>query len=67
VFDCRTDDQHPSWTFDGNFDRPTFTPSLLYPNSPGRCHLILTGGKLHFCADCDHALAGQVVDLPDLD
>jgi hypothetical protein len=59
------------WTFDGNLEAPTFTPSLLNtcPDHPDekqrRCHLLLTAGKLHFCADCSHELAGTVVDLPD--
>lgn len=30
------------------------------------CHYFLTAGRLNFCADSVHALAGQAVDLPDL-
>lgn len=33
---------------------------------PHRCHYHLWDGRLHFCADSNHALAGQVVDLPEL-
>ena len=32
-----------------------------------RCHSFVTDGKIHFCADCSHALAGQVVDMKDMD
>ena len=59
------------WKFDGNLESPTFTPSLLNraPNhaNPAQrvCHLFLTAGKLHFCGDCTHSLAGQTVDLPE--
>ncbi len=30
------------------------------------CHYILTAGRLNFCPDSTHALAGKTVDLPDL-
>jgi len=30
-----------------------------------RCHSIVTDGRVHFCADSSHALAGQTVDLPE--
>jgi hypothetical protein len=59
------------WAFDNNHESPTFTPSLLNtcPNHPDpkqrRCHLNLTTGKLQYHGDCSHALAGQLVDLPD--
>ena len=32
-FDCRTDGGRPSWIFDGDLDRPTFSPSLLVQTS----------------------------------
>lgn len=60
-----------SWTFNGNFEKPTFTPSMNEStNSPehpyynprvpsGRCHFILTDGVMNFCSDCTHELAGQ--------
>jgi hypothetical protein len=55
------------WSFNGSFDRPTFSPSLLcnkdYPES--RCHSVVTDGKIAYQGDCWHALKGQTVDLPD--
>lgn len=63
--------EHPydvsRWAFNGSLEKPSFTPSLrCYANTRhGGCHLYLTDGKLIYCADCDHALAGQTVDLPD--
>lgn len=55
------------WTFNGDTERPTFTPSLLvHPtNRNPRCHLFLTDGVLKYCSDSGHALAGQAVPLPD--
>jgi Family of unknown function (DUF6527) len=31
------------------------------------CHSFVTNGKIQFLTDCTHALAGQTVDLPDID
>lgn len=63
------------WTFDGNGNLPTMSPSMNirigpYPSDagePGRmdvCHYFLTHGRLLFLGDCTHALMGQTVDLP---
>lgn len=60
------DGVHPSWTFDGNLEAPTFRPSLLHPHKPV-CHLFITGGRIHFQNDCDHALTGKVVDMVEMD
>lgn len=51
------------WTWDGNVDRPTFSPSM---NIVGRCHYFLKDGKIQFLSDCKHELASQTIDLPDL-
>lgn len=59
--------KHPSWTWNGSLDRPTFKPSLLcnrdYPES--RCHSFVTDGRIQFLSDCHHKLAGQTVEIPD--
>lgn len=63
---------HPCWSFNGNEERPTFEPSLLYYTSaPGGgrnvlCHLFLRDGQLQFLSDCPHHLMGQTVPLPEL-
>jgi Family of unknown function (DUF6527) len=31
------------------------------------CHSFVTGGKIQFLSDCSHALAGQTIDLPNID
>ncbi len=63
-------DTVPIWSFNGDYEKPTFTPSLLVNGSGGnsrypRCHLFVTDGKIIYCSDSDHELAGQTVDLPD--
>lgn len=57
----------PLWTFNGDMEKPTFSPSLLYPDSPGRCHSFVRDGRIEFLGDCDHALKGQTVDMLDID
>lgn len=67
----------PGWGYNGDPERPTFTPSVLvtYNGSdagkgdapPAVCHSFVTDGRIQFLGDCTHALAGQTVDLPDYD
>lgn len=50
------------WSFNGDGDLPTFTPSM---NVIGRCHSFVTAGRIQFLADSKHKLSGQTVELPD--
>jgi len=57
------------WTFNGDFDRPTFSPSLLVTPAEGwkhRCHTFVQNGQIQYCGDCDHAMAGQTVEMVDI-
>lgn len=57
------------WTFNGDYDKPTFSPSMLV-NGGGhgmRCHSFIQNGKIMFLSDCDHELKSQTVDLPDFE
>ena len=56
-----------TWKFNGDMEKPTFTPSLLIDKSrpERRCHLFLTDGQLRFLGDCWHDLKGTTVPLPD--
>lgn len=64
----------PRWGYNGDAERPTFTPSV-FVNSPGQfhnpaefvCHSFVTAGRIQFLTDCTHHLAGQTVDLPAWD
>lgn len=61
----------PHWGFNGDLDRPTFTPSInsVHTTSKAKhvCHSFITDGRIQFLGDCTHALAGQTVDLPEVD
>lgn len=61
------------WGFNGDLERPTFTPSVLvrYGNRTDGplgvnavCHSFVAEGRIQFLGDCTHHLAGQTVDLP---
>lgn len=57
-----------AWEFDGNYDAPTFNPSVLTWGSPWdafRCHSFIKAGRIEYLSDCTHELTGQTVDLPD--
>ncbi len=69
------------WSFDGNMDSPTFTPSVNirtgryadpnYKPEPGHdhssvCHYNITAGRIVFHGDCTHGLKGQTVPLPEI-
>ena len=54
-------DSAPWWTFDGNLDEPSFSPSLRYVVAG--CHLYVSSGQIHYCNDCRHEFRGQVVPM----
>jgi hypothetical protein len=51
------------WTFNGDFDNPTFTPSMLVDKDrpDSRCHSFLMAGQWRFLDDCFHELKNQLV------
>jgi len=55
------------WTFNKNFEKPTFNPSLLVGlnDSGRRCHSYVTDGKIRFLGDCFHDLKNTTVELGD--
>ena len=71
-----TEISKPSWSFDGNLDWPTVSPSILTwkgpppvegePDTRGRCHSMLEKGEFRYLGDSTHSLAGQTVPMPDL-
>ena len=83
-----------TWNFNGDLEKPTFSPSLLvqtghyvkghekddcwctynekHPDDPAPfecaiCHSFVRDGKIQFLNDCTHELAGQTVELPEID
>lgn len=62
----------PSWTFNGDTDRPTLTPSINAKVSGRdgairvRCHSWVTAGRIQFLADSTQALRGQTIYMPEV-
>lgn len=60
-----------TWDFNGNMEKPTFSPSILLTWGPGmpdkRCHLFIRDGQLQYCGDSSHEFAGKTVDMVDLE
>lgn len=73
-------DTHPyhvgganGWEFNGDLERPSFTPSLRVigrvkrpDGTKGDCHLYVTDGKIRYCEDTAHSMAGQTIDMVDI-
>ncbi|TNE38313.1 MAG: ammonia monooxygenase [Sphingomonadales bacterium] len=67
----------PRWSYNGDPDKPTFNPSIrvTYNGSdadkpdriPSCCHSFVTDGRIEFCSDSTHSLAGQTVEIPPWD
>ena len=69
---------HPkAWGWNGSTDAPTLTPSVLITygdiggglpkDRPAVCHCFVRDGRIEFCGDSTHPLAGQTVEMADLD
>ena len=58
----------PVWSFNGDMDEPTISPSILVSGDhDGKfvCHSFVAAGMIRFLSDCTHPLAGQTVEIPD--
>lgn len=52
------------WRFNGDMISPTFEPSI---NIVGQCHYFIRSGQIQYCGDSNHKLAGQTVDMVELE
>lgn len=67
----------PRWAWSGSASAPTFRPSVLVtydgldagqpPAPPAVCHSFVTDGWIEFLQDSTHGLAGQRVELPNVE
>jgi len=76
VIEAENGGKHPIWKFNNDLDNPIITPSIRaiysigFPGFPGKpmvCHSFVKNGKIQFLKDCTHKLAGQTVDMEDVD
>lgn len=67
------DGMEPRWTWNGDSDKPTFNPSVKCERLMGkdrtmnRCHFFVREGRIEYCSDSTHELAGQTVDMRDME
>lgn len=61
-----------AWTFNRDLERPTLSPSIL--SNAGSishmvpiCHHFVQDGRIQYLSDCTHAMAGQTIDLPEIE
>lgn len=73
--------EYPRWSFNGNLDKPTFTPSLrifvritkevddkLIDTGEIRtvCHFNLVDGQLQYAGDNPHQFNSQIITMQDI-
>lgn len=60
--------QGPTWEWDGNLEKPTFSPSHLVRGGSRNitCHSFLREGVWEFLPDSTHMLAGQKIEMVNL-
>lgn len=53
------------WTFNGDFEKPTFSPSLLVDKNHAdrRCHFFIVNGNIQYLDDCSHGLKGKTIPM----
>ena len=68
----KTENNNAVWDFNGDMDKPTFSPSIkvTYPHNPPTenriCHSFVKNGFIQFQSDCTHELAGQTLELENV-
>ena len=64
-----TDKSRPCWTFNGDMEKPTFSPSLgvnmAMPES--RCHSFVRDGQIQYLSDSHHKFSGQTISMQEID
>jgi len=72
---CKSNHQiDERWTFNGDFEKPTISPSLhLFHKGneeenipPYTCHSFIRDGKIQYLDDCTHKLAGKTVPMENI-
>jgi len=61
------------WSFNGDLEKPTFTPSIhikrqrLGSNTNETiCHSYVKNGMIEYLGDCKHEFKGQTIEIPDV-
>jgi hypothetical protein len=56
------------WTFDGNMEKPTFSPSIniLKEGGGSQCHYFIQVGYILYAQDSHHDMKGQTIEMPEI-
>ncbi len=58
----------PVWQWNGDLEKPTFTPSLMVNRGTERqCHLFVRDGLIEYLHDCVHPLSGCAVIMQEIE
>lgn len=66
IFSEKSDGVPSPWTFNGDLEKPTVTPSLkvtMGDDNPYCCHFVITDGMVSFCSDSSHSFANKTVPM----
>lgn len=77
---CKHDHAVPAvrWNWNEDMEKPTLSPSVRHfiPHGGRKgsadyseetlCHYFIREGRIEFCGDCKHTLAGQTIELPEV-
>ena len=53
----------PSWNWNGDYENPTVSPSILLRRPGFVNHCFIRDGKIQYLNDCTHSMAGKTVDM----
>lgn len=56
-----------NWTWNGSKDKPTLRPSIKTTDGITVCHSWITDGRVIYLKDSTHKMAGQTLDLLDIE
>lgn len=57
--------QNVHWDFNGDFEKPTFRPSMR--NVTTGEHFFVTDGKIQYLSDCRHEMAGKTIEMVEME
>ena len=67
---ARQNGEELSWIFNNDLDNPTVKRDIsndtVVTDGQRLCHLNITDGQIHYLPDCGHEMAGQTVDMVDV-
>lgn len=58
-------EEHPTWQWNGDYERPTVSPSIKNDRPGFVNHVFIRDGKIEYLSDCTHEYAGKTVDMVD--